>query len=85
MDLSDDWYGGQVCDLLAFAENLGLCVDACTDAAGANPCTGGDVCVTASGRNVCRTPCTTGGTACPAGEICQGTAPNQYCEQLTMM
>ena len=84
-DLSADCYGGQVCDLLAFPENLGLCVAPCTDASGTNPCTGGDVCVTASGRNVCRQPCTTGGPACPTGEICQGTAPNQFCEQLTMM
>lgn len=83
LDLSDDCFNGQVCDLLALPENIGLCVDACTDATGSNPCpTAGDVCVpgtAAAPRNVCRTPCTAGGPACGTGETCL----MGFCEQLT--
>ena len=50
-----------MCDLLAFPENLGLCVAPC--AVDADCTTTGDVCVTTGGRNVCRQPCTTGGAA----------------------
>lgn len=86
-DLSDDCWGDQVCDLLAFEANLGLCIDGCTTdyvdgTMGAGECPmARPTCVTAGGRNVCRRPCTTGGPMCPTGEICQGG----FCEQLTTM
>lgn len=82
-DLSSDCFGGQVCDLLAWPDDLGLCIEPCTDETGASPCPDpGDVCVpgTASApRRVCRTPCIPGGAPCDAGETCL----MGYCEQLT--
>jgi hypothetical protein len=83
VELSRDCFGGQVCDLLGWPGNLGLCVEPCTDAAGSRPCPAGEECVTASGRNVCRARCSTGGTPCPPGELCQGATPEQFCEQAT--
>lgn len=76
LDLSNDCYAGQVCDLLAWPENLGLCVDACSVD---GDCDTGETCITAGGRNVCRTACVTGGTPCGAGMACQ----MGLCEQLT--
>jgi hypothetical protein len=74
--LDADCHLGQVCDLLAFDGNAGLCVDRCemdTD------CDAGDTCDTA--RGVCRTPCTgTGmGVCTPMTEVCR----TGYCEQNT--
>jgi len=75
--LDADCFLDQVCDLLAFEGNLGLCTDGCTTD---GDCAMGDVCDTA--RGVCRTPCTgTGAGVCTApAEVCQAG----YCEQNTM-
>lgn len=74
VDLTADCFLGQVCDLLAFPENLGLCVEPCT---GDPDCAVGDRCLTTGGRRVCRTPCAAG---CTTGEVCQAG----YCEQMTV-
>jgi len=75
--LDADCFLDQVCDLLGFEGNLGLCVDACTVD---GDCATGDVCDTA--RGVCRTPCTgTGAGVCTAPAArCQAG----YCEQNPM-
>lgn len=48
----EDCYFDQVCDLVAFEGNLGLCVDRCTTD---DDCDAGDECQVS--RGVCRTPC----------------------------
>lgn len=63
----------QVCDLVRFEGNLGLCVDACTDD---TDCDAGDECQTANGW--CRTPCDSG-NPCDAEFSCI----DSLCEQRT--
>jgi len=65
----------QVCDLVAFDGNLGLCVNACTDN---TDCDAGDECQVA--RGVCRTPCDSGNPCTPDTAFVCTTG---LCEQLT--
>lgn len=72
---SNDCSFEQVCDLLAWEGNFGLCIAACEVD---GDCTSGDECDTE--RGVCRTPCGTGLPECEEVETCQAS----FCEQLMM-